>query len=358
MYKQIFAFFAAFMLSLVASAQSYMVIGEAPAGAKYVYMQNLQSPAPDSVAVKNGKFVFTGEAAGKIFASVWTKREQSTYVVLDGNVSVDLASQKAHGTAENEALTAWAAKLAPQMNDIEAVEAEYMAFKKSGREMTNDIAQAFDAKEDAAWQKAVPAIVECCEQNAQYKFPAIYLRPAHYYMSKSAIIALAENGDPAYMQTSYMERLRGSIPGWKNQVPGVQFTDLKMADTEGVEHSLSEYVGQGKYVLIDFWASWCGPCRRSMPAMKQLYDAWKDKGFDIVGLSFDNDKAPWVAAIKKIGLPWHHLSDLKGWQSIAAQTYGVNSIPATLLIGPDGKVIASGLDAAGVEAKLKELIKD
>ena len=134
-------------------------------------------------------------------------------------------------------------------------------------------------------------------------------------------------------------------------------TDIQLPDTNGKMRKLSDYVGKGKYVLIDFWASWCGPCRREMPNVKKLYDAYKSKGFDIVGLSLDQDKAAWLAAIKKLDLPWHHLSDLKYWDSLAASTYGINSIPATLLIGPDGKVIASGLDAEGVAKKLDELLK-
>ena len=168
---------------------------------------------------------------------------------------------------------------------------------------------------------------------------------------------LAETGNPAYMQVSILERMRGSIQGWKRQMPGTMFTDLELNDVNGKPHKLSEYIGKGKYVLVDFWASWCGPCRREMPAVKALYEKYHAKGFDIVGLSFDDNAKDWTGAINSMKLPWHHLSDLKGWQSIAGQTYGINAIPATILFGPDGKVVVSGLHSEELETKLAELLK-
>ena len=93
-----------------------------------------------------------------------------------------------------------------------------------------------------------------------------------------------------------------------------------------------------------------------MPAVKALYDKYHaTKGFDVVGLSFDQKKEAWVACIQRMDLPWHHLSDLKGWKCVAAQVYGVNSIPFTLLIGPDGRIVAAGLDAEGLAKKLAEI---
>ncbi|MBR5926615.1 MAG: TlpA family protein disulfide reductase, partial [Firmicutes bacterium] len=142
----------------------------------------------------------------------------------------------------------------------------------------------------------------------------------------------------------------------KNGLIGKKFIDLEEPDTEGNMHKLSEYVGQGKWVLIDFWASWCGPCRREMPNVVEAYGKYHDKGLEIVGLSFDNDKEAWLKAIKELEMPWIHLSDLKGWETVASDTYGVKSIPASLLVDPDGIVVARDLRGAALGAKLAEVL--
>lgn len=109
--------------------------------------------------------------------------------------------------------------------------------------------------------------------------------------------------------------------------------------------------------MIDFWASWCGPCRAEMPNVIKAYNEYKDKGFGVVGISLDNDAAAWKSAIKSLGIPWAQMSDLKGWQSAGAALYNVRAIPATVLIDQSGKIIAKDLRGDDLEAKLKELLK-
>lgn len=128
-------------------------------------------------------------------------------------------------------------------------------------------------------------------------------------------------------------------------------------DPDGKSHKLSEYVGQGEWVLVDFWASWCGPCRAEMPNVVAAYEKYHGKGFEIVGLSFDKDKDEWVNAIKEWGMPWIQLSDLKYWETVAAGVYSVTGIPDNLLIDPEGTIIARGLRGEELEAKLSEIFQ-
>ena len=135
------------------------------------------------------------------------------------------------------------------------------------------------------------------------------------------------------------------------------FVDFEMQTPEGKTVKLSDYVGKGKVVLVDFWASWCGPCRREMPNLVETYAKYKGKNFEIVGVSLDQDGAAWKEAIKKLDMTWPQMSDLKFWQSEGAQLYAVNSIPHTVLIDGSGKIIARGLHGEELQAKIAEAVK-
>ncbi|MCS7084647.1 MAG: TlpA disulfide reductase family protein [Bacteroidia bacterium] len=131
--------------------------------------------------------------------------------------------------------------------------------------------------------------------------------------------------------------------------------EIVMASPEGKDLRLSSL--RGKIVLIDFWASWCGPCRRENPNVVRVYEKFKHKGFEIFSVSLDQSKEKWVAAIQQDKLVWpNHVSDLKGWQSAAGKLYGVTSIPQTILLDREGKIIAKNLRGEALERKLEELL--
>ena len=127
-----------------------------------------------------------------------------------------------------------------------------------------------------------------------------------------------------------------------------------MPGIDGKPLSISSF--KGKYLLVDFWASWCGPCRGENPNVVAAYNKYKDKNFTILGVSLDDDKSAWQEAIKKDGLNWNHMSDLKQWQSAAVNTYQFDGIPFNVLIDPTGKIIASSLRGAELDQKLAELL--
>lgn len=135
---------------------------------------------------------------------------------------------------------------------------------------------------------------------------------------------------------------------------GAVAPDFAQATPEGKDLKLSDL--RGKYVLIDFWASWCGPCRRENPNVVRMYEQYKDKGFDILSVSLDNARDRWLQAIEQDKLTWKHVSDLKGWENSVAQMYEVQGIPKTFLIDPQGKIVATDLRGPSLEAKLKELL--
>ena len=165
--------------------------------------------------------------------------------------------------------------------------------------------------------------------------------------------------DAPYAHHPAMERPWKKYYSIKKQraITGKTFIDFEAEAPDGTKHHLSEYAGHGQYVLIDFWASWCGPCVASFPFMKQVYADYKDHGLQIVGVSCDKDRNAWLKALDKHQLPWTALLSPAG-KGDALGLYGVSGIPNVILIAPDGKIIATDIEGKELKAKLEEIFGD
>ncbi len=333
---------------------AYTVNGKnAPEGITVYLIDKFSDEAIDSAVVSAGQFTLKGQAEeNALLALTHDGTDWNTLLFNDGKpVTVNMEDNTVSGSALNEKLTAY---------DLEASKLYSDAVKALSTEglSEDEVQEKIDAVRD--YYK------EILDDNKDNLIPVAFI-DALYSMVGSEEIGEAVSEGAAFAQHPYFvkykeqadaaEARQKAAEEAKQKVVGQPFIDLEEADVNGKMHKLSEYVGKGKWVLVDFWASWCGPCEREMPYVVEAYEKYHKKGFDIVGLSFDNSKEPWVAAIKDWNMPWIHLSDLKGWQTVASKTYGVNSIPDNLLIAPQGIIVARGLRGKALGDKLEEVIK-
>jgi peroxiredoxin len=172
-------------------------------------------------------------------------------------------------------------------------------------------------------------------------------RSGFYAQFRQGVDQLEQQEIAMKLQAEEAERVANMLP-----IGGVA-PEIQQQTPDGGTYALSDL--RGKYVLIDFWASWCRPCRMENPNVKRVYDKYHKKGFEILGVSLDRDHGAWVKAIADDGLPWKHVSDLGFWSNAAAQEYGVTSIPFTVLLDKEGRVLEKGLRAAELEVALAKL---
>jgi peroxiredoxin len=161
--------------------------------------------------------------------------------------------------------------------------------------------------------------------------------------------------DSSIKNSIYVKKIKESIDAIKRTAVGQQAPEFEMPNVNGKAVSLSSL--KDKYVFVDFWASWCAPCRAENPIIVKAYKQFKSKEFEILGVSLDDNKQDWLAAIKKDNLPWLHVSDLKGWESSVVPLYGIRGIPANFLMDREGKIIARDLHGDQLQKKLEEILK-
>ncbi len=341
--------------------ERYDISGTCSSDAKWVYIIDpaARNAKVDSVEVTGGKFKISGTDAKNNFLGITDNGPVFLPFLNDGTaITADLTSYTLNGSEFNTRLGRYDHELTVIIGRQKDLVSPIMEAQKSGisedslRSMLDAVMpqlESIEAEQESCLRRIIT-------ENSDNLIPAFYASQVMYMFDYNELTELYSS-DKVYSSHPMTKRLHAFIEKEKikNESIGKPFKDIEESDTAGVSHKLSEYCGKGNYVLIDFWASWCGPCMQEMPNVKANYEKYKSKGFNVVGLSFDRSKERWINCINENELNWTHLSDLKFWQTIAASTYGISSIPSSLLIDPNGIVIARDLRGKSLGEKLSEI---
>ena len=347
MRKYLFLFVLLTTLSAGAQQVTYSINGISDNNGKKVYLTDRISwHHVDSAVVANGKFSLLGQAEKDALLVIEPQGDRrniwQTLFFNDGTpITVNLNDSTLKGSPQNERLSTY--KIA--LNSLDSQHDFPGTLKKLDEIFTNER------------ETFIPAafVVNYKKMFVRETFDSVMSQQAVFtshpfvkdYLSKQKQLAQVVIKRDRSKDDERIAATKAFV--------GQQFTDLEMADVDGKTHKLSEYVGNGRWLFVDMWASWCGPCRAEMPNVVAAYEKYHEKGLDIVGLSLDSHKEAWVNAIEALKMPWVHLSDLKGWKSIVTDVYKVWSIPDNLLIDPQGKIVARGLREETLHNKLKEI---
>lgn len=305
---------------------------------------------------KNGEFLYELEVSTPTFYELNIQGQKVVRLALldeDVNVKYDVSnpeSLKIEGSTDTQEMLKLETLMETYQTEINSLnEAYYEAMSKNDAEAIKKIqadAMTLESKQSERVKEMIDSMGDSFASMAAIGM----LDPkTNFQYIDQLVVKLNEN----YPGTTAILQVKQQLDEMRALSVGQPAPEIELPNPEGTMVKLSDL--RGKYVLIDFWAAWCKPCRQENPNVVKLYNQYKAKGFEVFGVSLDRTKEDWVKAIADDGLEWTQVSDLKYFNSIAAELYQIEAIPATYMIDPDGNIIAKDLRGPSLESKLAEL---
>ena len=336
----------------------------APAGTK-VYLAELgdnQFVSRDTTTVDDkGSFAFQGTLPQPGLYQVKVNDQNQVLVELDNKTNLTLSgdAQKltdnytVQGSAGSAMLRQMGQTMQQSKGTMEGLKRRYQQAYAAGEQDSLASIQERFAVVQGRNMAAVKQLIRWNPNSLVSPFlVANVINPDEDFAFADSMATVFKKGQP---DARYTKSLVAKLDALRATATGAVAPDIDLPNPEGKSVPLSSL--RGKYVLLDFWASWCGPCRQENPNVVKAYEKYKDKGFTIYSVSLDQSKDKWLKAIQADHLTWTHVSDLKFWQSAAAQTYRVEAIPQSFLLDPQGHIIGKNLRGEALEAKLASVLK-
>jgi len=314
----------------------------------------------DTIVVENGTFSVSGETENVQLAMIYSARQNEinvSFFLEPGDISIQLSQQpglsRVSGTNCNEEwqiLCDSVIAIGKQINQI----AEHIY----GNTVSQEEQEAGMKRIDELNAHFAEVVIKTAEDNIKNEFGCFLVT---YYpeemIDNATRLRLIEKLPDEMRERPAVKQWEQSIAKAAKTAEGSMLPDFSQPTPDGSMLNIKEEIANHKVTIIDFWASWCGPCRQEMPFMIQIYEEMKDKGLGIVGVSLDNDASAWNAAISQLKLPWPQMSDLKGWENAAAQQFNINSIPHTIVVDQQGKILRRGLRGEELKEFVTEQLK-